>query len=684
MTDRSLNIIISRYDTYSVAGNAEMHGHKAVLAAASPYLFELFTNGENQLKDQAPTFVLSGSIDKKALQKLIDYAYTSRLEICPLEVKSIYQAATYLKMERVASQCVTYLLDSLTPEFCLDIRALPGIIHNENFVRQVDSYIRHNFEAVCASPALSILPSVKIEILYQTSLEMSLVNGSSLCCLVLDWIKRFVADVDEEKPCVVEQLFEKTFLLYLALDNSLQDCTDLPTGDVSDTDIVQDYKKLSLKSQVQHNKARRKGILQPAKPRVLIYNQSPEEASAEENKQLEPDWNMIGVNKVGEHTFLAIVTLNGRLAKLSVALRLNTPAPLVSQENGSRLPEDQRSSSSEPDLYCALPTMKAGKCSVGCAELNGALLVCGGYDRVECLKSVDKYIPETNTWEVLSAMREARGRFGIAVVNGKVYAIGGSNGSTELATVEVLEPGNNKWKTIASLPLARSNSGVCALGSKIYCIGGWNGQAGIKQCDSLDPTTGIWSSVEPLKIGRYQAGVCAYDNKVYAVGGCDSWNCLNSVEIYDPETNSWSFGPGLITARRGCGLAVFHGRLYAVGGYTGTHSLTSTEVYDPAEQVWVPGPNMCMPRANVAVAVVGDRLYAVGGFSGKKFLNSMEYLDVHTNEWTTFIPKTDGIKTPPNPEINNGSDSVSTNGNEKDPQPNNVSRQSSQFDSKME
>ena len=120
--------------------------------------------------------------------------------------------------------------------------------------------------------------------------------------------------------------------------------------------------------------------------------------------------------------------------------------------------------------------MRAGKCSVGCAELNGSLLVCGGYDRVECLKTVDKYMPETNTWEMLSAMKEARGRFGIAVVDGKVYAIGGSNGSTELETVEVLDSETGKWQAIASLPLARSNSGVCALGSKIYCIGGWNGQ----------------------------------------------------------------------------------------------------------------------------------------------------------------------------------------------------------------
>ena len=47
-------------------------------------------------------------------------------------------------MERVASQCVKYLLDSLTPECCLDIRSLPSITQNENFVKQVEAYIRNN------------------------------------------------------------------------------------------------------------------------------------------------------------------------------------------------------------------------------------------------------------------------------------------------------------------------------------------------------------------------------------------------------------------------------------------------------------------------------------------------------------------------------------------------------------
>jgi influenza virus NS1A-binding protein len=60
------------------AGNLEVHGHRAVLASASPYLFELFSVDNQVNNEQKITYKLSTDIDKKALQKLIDYAYTSR------------------------------------------------------------------------------------------------------------------------------------------------------------------------------------------------------------------------------------------------------------------------------------------------------------------------------------------------------------------------------------------------------------------------------------------------------------------------------------------------------------------------------------------------------------------------------------------------------------------------------
>lgn len=60
----------------------------------------------------------------------------------------------------------------------------------------------------------------------------------------------------------------QTHLLYLAMDNSLQDCTELPTGDVSDTEIVQDYKKLSKRNQANSKVRLMLHIVGPCYPQL--------------------------------------------------------------------------------------------------------------------------------------------------------------------------------------------------------------------------------------------------------------------------------------------------------------------------------------------------------------------------------------------------------------------------------
>lgn len=614
-------------------GNTEIHAHRSVLASASPYLFELFTTDQDQNQQRLEnviTYKLNGGFDQNALEILTDYAYTAKLIVKYPQVKAVFLAANHLKMDRVVKICAKHLIKHLTVESCVEIRSLPGIARNKDFIQQIDSFISKNFAEIVKSNNLLSLYCAKIEVLNQSKEEMSFVNQSSLCRLVLEWIKRQITDDSLNK----DALSEKTFMLYLAIDNSLQDCMTLPSGDVSDTEIVQDYKKMSLKNTTSSNKMKKKPLSQPSKPRVLIYNR---EIGEELESELEPDWNLIASESVGDHSFLALVTLAGKLATLSIQLRLNppqTPSPI-------QTPDASRSQSEEkPDLYCAVANMTSQRCAHGCANFNNTLVVCGGYDRVECLKTAEQYIPEANVWKSLPPMLENRGRFKIVVVNNKIYAIGGSNGTTELASVEMLDMETNlKWVKVPAMPVARSNMGATELNGLIYCVGGWNGQVGLKQCDIFDPVTQKWSTIASLNTGRYQAGVTSFKNLVYAIGGCDSWNCLASVEVYNPEDDTWTMSKPLNTARRGCGVAVFKGKLYVVGGSDGSHSLNTVEIFDEESQTWSVGPRMTTARANVEVDVVGDRLYAVGGFSGKAFLNTVEYLDPKSNEWTTFIPK---------------------------------------------
>lgn len=121
---------------------------------------------------------------------------------------------------------------------------------------------------------------------------MSFSIPHSLCQLVLDWIKRQVLDESIE----IQTLYEKMHMLYLAMDNSLQDCSDLPTEDISNTDIVRDYKKLSLKNAPSAQKTKRKCLGQPSKPRVLIYSR--DLGTEDVEQEFDKDWNLIASSTV--------------------------------------------------------------------------------------------------------------------------------------------------------------------------------------------------------------------------------------------------------------------------------------------------------------------------------------------------------------------------------------------------
>jgi len=629
-------------DVILQVGKWEIPAHRVILACCSPYLFELFSTDEGGKcsEENIITYKLNGGFEKDSLEHLVNYAYTGRMEVPANQVKSVYAAAARLKMERVLNHCARFLVDHLDPATAIEIRSLTGIQRNPELVSKVDSFLASQISTLATTPALRNLPLVQVELLATTREEIGLreANVDLLCHLILDWIRRNW----DPAQLSMEQLSAKTHLLYLNLDNSLHDCIDIESGDIIDSEIVQDYKKMSLRMSQPGTKNRRRGSQQPSRPRHTLYSRSISdlptgaEVGAEEH-----EWKVLVTHTMGEKSFLALTVINGRLATLSVLQRLNSTnncnhegsATPLSTPGQSRPPSVERST----DSMSAIPHMSTPRCAVGCANLNNTLLVCGGYDRGECLRTVELYDPSSNRWSQLPSMREARGRFDITVIDGKVYAVGGCNGTTELATAEVYSSDNCKWMALPPLELARSNVGVCDLGGKVYVVGGWNGQCGMKQCNAFDPVENKWMDIAPLNFGRYQAAVTARLGKLYAVGGCDAWNCLNTVEVYDPETDSWDFLPPMNTARRGCGVTFYQNKLFVVGGSDGCQALCTTEVYDFETNTWSPGPSMTSCRANTSLAVVDDKLFAVGGFSGKVFLNSVEYLDPETMEWTTYV-----------------------------------------------
>ncbi|GAB6023335.1 hypothetical protein CHUAL_014213 [Chamberlinius hualienensis] len=430
-------------DVVLMIGAHEIHAHRPVLACASPYLFELFSTSTNSA-NRIDRFKLE-DVDKDAFERLVNYAYTARLEVPHDRVKAVYMTAVRLNMDDVAKSCGQYLVTHLSPQNCIGIRSMQGLCSDYELCGGIDNYIQQEIKEVSQGKELHALALVKVAVLRNDQTEMDAIPGHQLCSMVLDWIR-------QEWDCDVTKLAtEKVHMLYIDNDLYLRDCSDIENGDANDSELIQDYKHKSKRFPQPSNGRRKRDVFDiPAKPRQLLYSRSTSDSSISSEGSEDNPWKVIACMSTGDYSVLGVVVLNNKLFTLSVKQKLNQP----SKASLPRTPAVKHSES-----YSLLQPMNSARCSVGTAELDGHLLVCGGYDRGECLKTVQSYSPKTNRWSMLQSMKHSRGRFSITVVGSKVYAVGGCDGVKELDSVECYDAANDKWTMSPRLLFPRSNAG---------------------------------------------------------------------------------------------------------------------------------------------------------------------------------------------------------------------------------
>lgn len=66
--------------------------------------------------------------------------------------------------------------------------------------------------------------------------------------------------------------------------------------------------------------------------------------------------------------------------------------------------------------------------AVGAAALNDVLYVCGGYDGITSLNTVECYQPDKDEWTLIAPMVKHRSAGGVVAFEGYIYALGGHDG----------------------------------------------------------------------------------------------------------------------------------------------------------------------------------------------------------------------------------------------------------------
>ncbi|CAF3078570.1 unnamed protein product [Rotaria sp. Silwood2] len=491
--------------------------------------------------------------------------------------------------------------------------------------------IQNNFFAVLETREFHALPSIKIELVVGSTT----LNTNIMCDLILNWISQHL----RKDNSTLQELGEYMHLLYLNCDKTLHDCSDMDKKNMYFSDIIKDYQsyrltKRSLSTSSPSGNSNENSIF--TTPNLKLINNNLTSNVTNDLQAFET--KLIHIDQSTEYTYIAIAVVKGKMLSIAIHMSPSSLSTPNTSGNGHLIHTDNIDDN-EYVTKLFSPILTTDK-EIPLASLSTARCGFGGYDRGDCLDTIEQFNPIEGKWTSLSVpMSSRRGRVSAAIVNNKIYVCGGSNGQQELNTGEYFNlKSMNKWSPIKDLDTPVAHGATCSDDSYVYLIGGCEGDICKNDCYRYDPEKNQWSTLGSMNCERSQAAAVYFNGKIYVFGGYKSSRCLSSCEILTLSTNEWSIGPTMRENRRGCGAVLYEKKIFIIGGSNGVTSLTSIEVYDPITSEWIININgmpneLNIPRVGVGITVCNEKLYVIGGFDGRSFLKSIEVYDKINQRW---------------------------------------------------
>ena len=114
-SDQHLREQLNRYrkdgvlcDVTISVGGRKIHAHKVILAASCPYFEKRFTWG---LSESNQSDVTLREVDAEAMETLIDFCYTSSIEVDWSNVQDLLAAACFLQIVEVKVSLCFYFIN---------------------------------------------------------------------------------------------------------------------------------------------------------------------------------------------------------------------------------------------------------------------------------------------------------------------------------------------------------------------------------------------------------------------------------------------------------------------------------------------------------------------------------------------------------------------------------------------
>uniref|UniRef100_H2YHI0 BTB domain-containing protein n=1 Tax=Ciona savignyi TaxID=51511 RepID=H2YHI0_CIOSA len=503
--------------------------HRLVLSSVSEYFRAMFNSDVREAVENEVTMT---DEDPEALESLIRYMYTGKLELKEENVERTLSTANMLRLDAVVESGCSFLQQQLHPSNCLGIRSFADIQGCRGLYKQAHSYTMEHFTEVTRNQEFLLLPLSQVCDLFASD-EVNVPSETNMFEAVLLWVKH---DEAARKKHMSE------LLSHIRL-------THIPK---------EVRRKMQCSDVVQSNPYIRESLACEHQVIASLKTVSPASQEIHHRPPICYWWNgyfkrclhfVIEQYDARTNQWCHVANMTGRRLQFGVAV-LDNKLFVVGGRDGLKTLNSVECFNSKTKSWSVMPPVATHRHGLGVAVLCGPMYAVGGHDGWSYLNTVERWDPQARAWNYVAPMSVARSTVGVAVLHDKLYAVGGRDGSSCLRSVECFDPHTNKWTNCAPMSKRRGGVGVGVCGSHLYAIGGHDAPAS-NQMSKYDPKTDQWSTVAPMSVPRDAVGICVLGGRLYACGGYDGQSYLATCESYDPQSNEWTDIASLKTGRAG-------------------------------------------------------------------------------------------------------------------------------------
>lgn len=171
-------------DAVIKVGSKSFNCHKVVLSACCPYFRAMFTREMAESKKREITLQ---NLDEKAMEHLIDFAYTASIRIDEGNVQTILPAACLLQLKEIQDACCEFLKKQLDPSNCLGIKSFADTHACNDLLHTAELYTLHNFQDVMESEEFLLLAVEQLCDIISSD-ELNVVSEEDVFSSVMRWV----------------------------------------------------------------------------------------------------------------------------------------------------------------------------------------------------------------------------------------------------------------------------------------------------------------------------------------------------------------------------------------------------------------------------------------------------------------------------------------------------------------